>query len=245
MLILPLRHGFQFTADLVPGKKIEYTGLDGAFATVELSCSLRLMTTPGVDVLVALTFVSAVDAPERFRSSRAVGPHFGLTPKKYQSGETDHSGRMSTIGDVGVRTALYEAANVLLTRPSQPWRPDRKEVTRQVLRTDAAISPPEQGPFTGTMDGLGRYATSSTSVSAQSYDSLAVGGVGFGQFEAGLLGGEDPFDASTTGLASAFPGCDLGDETVAAFDTAVEVLVAQDADFDLDHVEIQLACLGV
>ncbi|WP_234851117.1 transposase [Sinorhizobium meliloti] len=39
----------------------------------------RLMTTPSVGVLVALTFVAAVDAPERFRSSRAVGPHFGLT----------------------------------------------------------------------------------------------------------------------------------------------------------------------
>jgi transposase len=77
----------------------------------------RLMTTPGVGVLVALTFVAAVDAPERFRSSRAVGPHFGLTPKKYQSGETDHSGRISKIGDGSVRTALYEAAHVILTRP--------------------------------------------------------------------------------------------------------------------------------
>ncbi|MHC2296040.1 transposase [Rhizobium mongolense] len=75
----------------------------------------RLMTTRSVGVLVALTFVSAVDAPERFRSSRAVGPHFGLTPKKYQSGETDYTGRISKIGDV-VRTALYEAANVILTR---------------------------------------------------------------------------------------------------------------------------------
>lgn len=46
-----------------------------------------------------------------------VGPHFGLTPKKYQSGETDHSGRISKIGDRSVRTALYEAANVILTRP--------------------------------------------------------------------------------------------------------------------------------
>lgn len=35
----------------------------------------RLMATPGVVVLVALTFVSAVGAPERFGSSRAVGPH--------------------------------------------------------------------------------------------------------------------------------------------------------------------------
>lgn len=77
----------------------------------------RLMTTPGVGVLVALTFVSAIDQTERFRSSRMVGAHFGLTPKKYQSGETDRSGRISKIGDVGVRSALYEAANVILMRP--------------------------------------------------------------------------------------------------------------------------------
>ena len=46
-----------------------------------------------------------------------MGAHFGLTPKKYQSGETDVTGRISKIGDAGVRTALYEAANVILTRP--------------------------------------------------------------------------------------------------------------------------------
>jgi transposase len=76
-----------------------------------------LMTTPGVGVLVALTYVSAIDDPARFRSSKATGAHFGLTPKKYQSGETDVTGRVSKIGDASVRTALYEAANVILTRP--------------------------------------------------------------------------------------------------------------------------------
>ena len=76
-----------------------------------------LMTTPGVGVIVALTYVAAIDDPGRFRSSKAVGAHFGLTPKKYQSGETDVTGRISKVGDAGVRTALYEAANVILTRP--------------------------------------------------------------------------------------------------------------------------------
>ena len=60
---------------------------------------------------------AAIDEPTRFRSSKAVGAHFGLTPKKYQSGETDVTGRISKIGDASVRTALYEAANVILTRP--------------------------------------------------------------------------------------------------------------------------------
>lgn len=76
-----------------------------------------LMTTPGVGVLVALTYVAAIDDPARFQSSKATGAHFGLTPKKYQSGETDVTGRISKIGDASVRTALYEAANVILTRP--------------------------------------------------------------------------------------------------------------------------------
>ena len=75
------------------------------------------MTAPGVGAIVALTFVAAVDDPARFRSSKAVGAHFGLTPKKYQSGETDYSGRISKNGDASVREALYEAAHIILTKP--------------------------------------------------------------------------------------------------------------------------------
>ena len=76
-----------------------------------------LMSTPAVGPIVALTYASAIDDPGRFRSSKQVGAHFGLTPKKYQSGETDYTGRISKIGDGSVRTALYEAAHVMLTRP--------------------------------------------------------------------------------------------------------------------------------
>jgi transposase len=77
----------------------------------------RLMSAPGVGAIVALTFVAAIDDPARFTSSKQVGAHFGLTPKKYQSGETEITGRISKIGDASVRTALYEAANVILTKP--------------------------------------------------------------------------------------------------------------------------------
>lgn len=76
-----------------------------------------LMSAPGVGAIVALTYVSAIDDPARFKSSKMVGAHFGLTPKKYQSGETDYTGRISKIGDGSVRTALYEAAHIILTRP--------------------------------------------------------------------------------------------------------------------------------
>ena len=73
----------------------------------------------GPGALVAVTFRTAVDEPGRFRSSRAVGAHFGLTPKRYQSGETDVTGGISKVGDAMVRTALYEAANVVLSRPTR------------------------------------------------------------------------------------------------------------------------------
>src|SRR6476469_6050952 len=76
----------------------------------------RLMTVPGVGALVAVTFKTAVDDPGRFRTAKAVGAHFGLTPKRYQSGETDVTGGISKVGDAMVRAALYEAANVMLTR---------------------------------------------------------------------------------------------------------------------------------
>jgi transposase len=66
---------------------------------------------------VALTYTSAIDDPARFTSSKKVGAHFGLTPKKYQSGETDYTGRISKIGDASVRAALFEAAHIMLTKP--------------------------------------------------------------------------------------------------------------------------------
>ena len=76
-----------------------------------------LMSTPAVGPIIALTYASAIDDPGRFKSSKQVGAHFGLTPKKHQSGETDYTGRISKIGDGSVRTALYEAAHLMLTKP--------------------------------------------------------------------------------------------------------------------------------
>jgi transposase len=76
----------------------------------------RFMTVPGVGPLVALTFRATVDVPSRFTRSRTVGAHFGLTPRKQQSGEVDRSDRISRWGDAMMRSLLYEAAQVLLTR---------------------------------------------------------------------------------------------------------------------------------
>jgi len=76
----------------------------------------RLMSVPGIGVVSVLAYVSTVEDPTRFRRSRTVGAHMGLTPRQYQSGEVDRSGRISRCGDTLARTLMYEAAVVILTR---------------------------------------------------------------------------------------------------------------------------------
>lgn len=80
----------------------------------------RLMTAPGVGPIVALSFVTAIDTPHRFRKSEDVGSYLGLTPKKYQSGELDNPGRISKFGSLMTRTHLVQAATTLLYH-SKKW----------------------------------------------------------------------------------------------------------------------------
>lgn len=74
----------------------------------------RLMTVPGVGPVTALAFVSTIDDPNRFKRASDVGAYLGLTPRRYQSGELDRTGRISKRGDRLTRYYLFEAANVLL-----------------------------------------------------------------------------------------------------------------------------------
>jgi transposase len=79
----------------------------------------RLMTIPGVGPVVALSYRATIDVPARFRNSRAVGAVLGLTPCKYQSGESDYTGGISKCGDEMMRVMLYEAAQILLVRSTR------------------------------------------------------------------------------------------------------------------------------
>lgn len=80
----------------------------------------RLMTIPGVGPVVALSFRATIDVPTRFKNSKAVGAALGLTPRKSQSGEIDRMGSISKCGDGLLRSMLYEASFVMLTR-STKW----------------------------------------------------------------------------------------------------------------------------
>ena len=76
----------------------------------------RFMTVPGIGPITALCYLATIDDPARFKKSRSVGAYAGLTARRYASGEVDWTGRISKCGDKMLRSYLYEAANVLLTR---------------------------------------------------------------------------------------------------------------------------------
>jgi transposase len=90
-------------------------------AEVKQSRECRLlMSVPGIGPVTVLAYVSAIERPDRFRRSRLVGAHLGLTPRQYQSGDVDRSGHISRRGDTLARLCLYEAATVIMTRVKRP-----------------------------------------------------------------------------------------------------------------------------
>lgn len=76
-------------------------------------CKLFL-SIPGVGPQTSLAFKATIDDPARFTNSKTVAAHLGLTPRVYQSGETDRSGRISKSGDKLMRYLLVEAATSML-----------------------------------------------------------------------------------------------------------------------------------
>jgi transposase len=102
----------------------------------------RLMTAPGVGVLVALTATSVVDDPERFASPSSVGAYVGLTPRRVQPGEDDYAGHISKRGDALPRTYLFEAAGIILHRVAK-WSPLKAwgtQLARRVGRKKATVA---------------------------------------------------------------------------------------------------------
>jgi len=107
---------------------LEVTTIDEEIRTIAKESTLvrRLTSVPGVGPIVALTFIATIDDVSRFAKATDVGAYLGLTPRRYQSGETDWTGRISKRGDSTMRKLLYEAANILITRvprfsPLKAW----------------------------------------------------------------------------------------------------------------------------
>jgi transposase len=102
----------------------------------------HLMTAPGVGPVVVLAYITGIETPSRFVRSSSVGAYFGMTPRRYQSGEVDKAGRISKCGDNLVRGLLFEAAKVLLSRSAKPsdlqaWG---RSLMRRISRKKATIA---------------------------------------------------------------------------------------------------------
>lgn len=120
-----------FIVPLLTARKTVWRELEGFDKRVrdlarENAPCQHLMQCPGIGPVTALAYASAIDDPSRFAKSSSVGAYFGLTARRYQSGEIDRAGRISKCGDGMVRSLLYEAANALLTRvkkfcPLKAW----------------------------------------------------------------------------------------------------------------------------
>lgn len=96
-----------------------------------------VQTIPGVGPRTAEAIVTAIDDPRRFANARQVGAYAGLTPRRFQSGKTDHNGRISKRGHRVLRRRLNQVA--WLSLRYNPWarqtyerirggRADRKKI---------------------------------------------------------------------------------------------------------------------
>ena len=104
--------------------------------------SRLLMTVGGVGPVTALAFTATIDEASRFAKSRDVGAYFGLTSRRFQSGEMDYSGRISKHGDALMRSLLYEAANSMLTvvRRPHPLKDWARRIKRRSSHKKACVA---------------------------------------------------------------------------------------------------------
>jgi len=116
-IILPLLETWRS----VRGRAAELDRQLVAAARTSAPCQL-LMSIPGIGAITATSFTAAIEDPEDFRTSRAVGAWLGLAPRRYQSGEVDYDGHISRRGDNRLRGLLFEAATVILTRTAADSR---------------------------------------------------------------------------------------------------------------------------
>jgi transposase len=106
-------------------RQVEF--LDGEIAAVEQVIAAealswpevkRLMTVPGVNVIVAATFLAAVGDIRRFEDRRKLTAYLGLDPRVRQSGNGPAAhGHISKQGSNSARHALVEAAWSTVRQP--------------------------------------------------------------------------------------------------------------------------------
>lgn len=118
--LLPALNPLLHTIKVVSEQIREYDRAIERLATNEYRDSKRLTQVAGVGALTATAFMLTLDDPNRFRSSRSVGPWLGLTPARDDSGDSRPQKRISKEGDHYVRRLLVGSAQYILG----PFGPD-------------------------------------------------------------------------------------------------------------------------
>jgi transposase len=72
-----------------------------------------LVTIPGVDVVVAIGFLAAIDSIDRFPSPQRLAAYFGLVPKLRQSAKSRYYGHITKAGSRNARWLAIEAAHTI------------------------------------------------------------------------------------------------------------------------------------
>ena len=91
--------------------------LDGniaELAKVHYPTTQLLQQITGVGPITSLAFVLTIGDPDRFASSRDIGPYLGLVPKRDQSGDLDKQLPISKAGNAYLRKLLVSAAQYIL-----------------------------------------------------------------------------------------------------------------------------------
>lgn len=74
----------------------------------------RLLTIPGVGIIIATAMVASVADIHSFRRARQFAAWLGLTPREYSTAQTRHLGRISKRGDSYLRMLLTHGARSAL-----------------------------------------------------------------------------------------------------------------------------------
>jgi transposase len=91
----------------------------------EIPAVKRLLTVPGIGLLIATALIAFIGDIRRFPSGRHFASYIGLVPREYSSGLKRRLGRISKRGDVYLRTLLIHGARSVLRAARTKQQPDR------------------------------------------------------------------------------------------------------------------------
>jgi transposase len=136
---MPLRAVFAVACDEIAQieERLDLVERELALLAREIPAVARLMTVPGIGLIIATALFAFVGDLRRFPSGRHLASYLGLTPREYSSGLRQRLGRISKRGDAYLRMLLVHGARAVLSRARTASKPDRLRTWALQLETRA------------------------------------------------------------------------------------------------------------